>query len=174
LNAKGLVIYEDQVLTLDVGVTFEKGTGEVFVSGPVDEGIEKNFNRAFEFAHNLADLEEFILPDFSGIDIHLRFGLAIPDVPIVGDSYGLALTLALCCACEGMELNENICITGCLDHNGDIVVVEGIERKRFAAAKLGYRHIMLPAGQLDYFNKDIDQIPVRNVFEAWTSISYGD
>lgn len=174
MNAKGLVIYEEQVLTLEVGVSLEAGTGEVFIDGPVDAGIETNFNRAFAFAHNMADLEEFTIPDLSGIDIYLSFKLPIPEVPVVGDSYGLALTLALCCAFEGNVVNPELVITGCLDELGNITHVEGIDRKRTAAAKLGYRHIMLPSGQLDFFNKDIDQIPVRDVFEAWTSISYGD
>lgn len=170
----GLVIYESQVLPLAIQITIADGVGEVLVAGPIDENFEENFKRAYSFVHDLGDLGEILLPDFSAHDILVSLKIPIPDVPILGDSYGLALGIGLACAASARIVRPSLAITGGLAEDTSVVPVGDIDKKRASARSLGFDLLVLPATQLDFFCTTIAQLPVTRAFDAWTSLTYDD
>lgn len=170
----GLVVYENQILPLAISTTIAEGVGEVLIAGPIDQGFEENFRRAFSFVHDLSDMGEIFLPDLSAHDILVSLKIPIPDVPILGDSYGLALAVGLACGLSLRTVRPTLAITGGLAENTDVIPVGDIIQKRAAARGLGFDLLVLPASQLDFFNTSIAQLPVSRAFDAWTSLTYDD
>lgn len=170
----GLVTYENQTLPLAIHTTIAEGVGEVLVTGPIEESFERNFHRAFSFIHDLGDLGEIFLPDFSAHDILVSFRIPIPDVPIVGESYGLALAIGLACTCSARTIRPSLAVTGGLGEDAIVVPVGDINKKRLAARDLGFDLLVLPAQQLDFFCSTIAQAPVATAFAAWAHLTYDD
>lgn len=173
-TAHGLVVYESQILPLAIQITIAEGIGEVLVTGPIDQNFEENFRRAFSFVHDLSDMEEIKLPDLSAHDILVSFKIPIPDVPILGDSYGLALAIGLACGLSFRTIRPTLAITGGITEAADVVPVGDINQKRAAARGLGFDLLVLPASQLDFFNTSIAQLPASRAFDVWTSLTHDD
>lgn len=168
----GIVLYNNSpsILTLDLRIS--TGFGDIYVDGLVTEEFETIYQRSFSAVCDLVDLGEIPEPDFAGLDIHFCFSHSIPDVPITGDSYGLLLGLSLALAFNNMELNPKLCVTGALGEDARVLPVGGISEKRKGALALGFENIMLPQSQLDFFSKDVGQIPVESLYEAWAIANY--
>lgn len=66
---------------------------------------------------------------------------------IGGGSAGAALTIATIAALEGKEINENVMITGTINHDGTIGPVGEILAKATAAKFLGVETFLVPLGQ---------------------------
>jgi predicted ATP-dependent serine protease len=147
-----------------------RGCGDVIIHGPVTQEVEDVFRKALSTALDLADLGEYAPPSHRQ-DIILHFEVAGGDLPVGGESYGLALALVLATEFAGRTLSEALAITGSLGENGTVLGVAGCPRKVASSRTLGFGRIMLPASQLDMF-ASVDQIPVATVYEAWSVVSY--
>lgn len=168
----GIYLTDGSAGLIVVSASLTPGTGEILVNGPVTGEFEHVFNRAFSACSDLADLGEFHLPDLSRLDlivgISTEFG-----TPLGGESYGLLLFDVLARTFARRTGRDTVGITGILDDQGSVLAVEGIERKREAASKLGLSAIVLPAGQLDLFCGSVGQIPVTTAYELWGIRRYG-
>lgn len=171
-HGRGLVVYEGLVCPLEVSVAISTGVGEVSVSGPITEEFEHVFQNAFNASCLLAEWGEFPLPNFAIRNLHIGITTSV-GAPIGGQCYGLLLAIVLAGAYCGRSPRDSIAITGGIDENGEVLPVGDIDTKRSHAAEAGVSILMLPASQLDFFNRTIDQIPVATVFEAWSVLRYG-
>jgi predicted ATP-dependent protease len=162
-------------MRLEVSCSLMDGQGDVIIHGPITQEVENVFQRGMQLSWDLADRGEFTMPDLVGRDIVLR--LSVPganDLPIGGDSYGLALAIALAAAFAGRTLSPEIVITGGLGEDGTLVTpVGGICEKRALAKACRFKWMILPSSQLDFFSTEIDQVPVETVYEAWGVLRYG-
>lgn len=81
--------------------------------------------------------------DLNNVDLY--FGVEAGDAQIIsGPSAGAALTIATIAAAEGKTLNENVMITGTINHDGSIGPVGEIAQKAMAAKEAGAEIFLVP------------------------------
>ncbi len=169
----GIALVDALPFRIQCSVTLRPGNGDILISGPVEESIEEVINHAISFANELAGFESIRFPDLSSRNLNIRINLPKHNAPILGPSYGLLLCLELIGALLGRSTACPYAVTGEVNGDGRVLDVGAIEQKRVAAAEFGATAIILPARQLDFFSATITQIPVHNIFEAYTAAFYG-
>lgn len=169
----GIVIVGDTCQRLDINAEFKLGRGKLYVNGPTGQEIKVALLAAI---HAITDLESFV-EGFNSLifvekdlHIHIRCG----NVPVIGESYGLALCMSILAAAIRRPIPSDLVYTGAIGPAGEVLPVRDIAKKRAHASKLGFKRIMLPVSQLDMLNMDISQCPVKNVREAFSVTFYGD
>jgi ATP-dependent Lon protease len=169
----GIVLLDNLALRLEISCDLKFGGGDVIIRGPITTEIEDVYRRALNACCTLSDYGEFVLPDLERTDICLRLAVnGGDDIPVGGASYGLALALVLASSFAGRAVSAQLAICGGIAEDASVQRVEGIDKKRRQARRLGYGQLMLPCGQLDFFSRDIDQIPVSDIYQAWTVLRY--
>lgn len=166
------VVLSDGIDFLDISGRMRRGHGDITISGPVSLEVEDEIQKSIRFAAELADLGEFEFPDLSGIDLHLRFSCRFSELPVVGTSYGLGLTVEILRLFSNRSFPADSCFTGATSPTGGINPVGMLGAKRNAAARAGFRRIFVPSEQLEFFCPTIDQCPVDSVFVAWGVLTY--
>ena len=169
----GIALVDDLPFRIQCDVALRPGTGEIIISGPIEESIEETINHGISFATELCDLESVPFPDLSSRNLHIRIRLPLYHAPIIGPSYGLLLCLELIGALTSRGRSPSYAVTGEVNRDGRVVSVGAIEAKRVAAKEFGASAIILPSNQLEFFSTTIAQIPVNNIFEAYTAAYYG-
>lgn len=167
------VVLADGIDFLDIDSRLRKGTGNLFVSGPISPEVEDEIQKSIRFAAQLADYGELELPDLSRFDLYLSFTCRCSELPVVGTSYGLGLGIEILRLFSGRSFPAGSCYTGELAADGGVSPVGMLGSKRDAAARAGYERLFLPTEQLDLFCSVIDQCPVESIFQAWGVLTYG-
>lgn len=171
-EGRGICIFDKGVGLITIRAELRVGTGEIFVSGPVTGEFENVFQRSFNAACGILEFEELRTPDFSRFDINITvrnvFG-----APLGGESYGLLLAMVLARTFTRGAIPAEIGVTGILDTEANVLPVDDIERKRVACKSLGITKLFLPGRQLDFFSREVAQVPVDTVYEAWSVLNYG-
>ena len=169
----GIVLVHDTCLPLEIQAEFRPGRGKLYLNGPIGLEIKVALLAA---VHAITDLESFV-EGFNplifmerDLHIHIKCG----DIPVIGESYGLALCMSILSAALKKSIPEDLVFTGGIGPAGEVLPVREIAKKRLEAAKLGFRRMMLPVSQLDMLNMDIIQCPVKNVLEAFSVTFYGE
>lgn len=152
----------------------KRGHGNILLLGAISGEIENEIQKAIRCAADLGDLGEFEFPDLSVFDLHISFTCRLSDLPIVGQSYGLGLGVELLRLFSGRSWPLNWCYTGCLGADGSILPVECLEQKLSGAATAGFDRAFLPSKQLRFWEKNIRQVPVTSLYEAWGVLCYGE
>lgn len=171
-TAHSLVLLDGKYTPLFVRAYFTEGRGRLFLTGPVGQEIKVVLLAAI---NALNDVESFI----DGFDPSI-FGekdLCIKmetTAPVVGESYGLALAVAILAAALRRQVKSSWVYTGCIGPAGEVLPVEQISQKRSAACNLGYEALVLPGSQLDMMNSEIHQYPVHNLREAFSVTFFND
>jgi len=173
-TTNNLVLIENEYHTLRIAASFRPGRGELQLYGASLQGAQ---NALVAAVSTIAKLENYVDHFDSAIfgerDLSIRVGLDdSTTIPVVGESYGLGLAIAILSAAARKSPPTDIVFTGCLGPAGEVLPVEGIIDKRRAAKRLGYEKIMLPGSQLDMFNTDILQCPVHSIEEAFSVTFY--
>ena len=111
---------------------------------------------------------------------YLDVELTLPAAPTLdsgirvdGPSAGLAWAVAIASALLGDPLRPDVCLTGTMNEMLDVGRVGGIEHKIEGCHKLGYRELLIPAGQ-ESFELDVKRqsfsikvSPVSTLGEAY-------
>jgi len=167
----GIVLVRGACQRLEIQAEFKPGRGKLYLNGPT--GLEIKV-ALLASVHAITDLESFV-EGFNplifmekDLHIHIKCG----DTPVIGESYGLALCMSILSAALRADIPEDLVFTGGIGPAGEVLPVREISKKRMAAAKLGFRRMMLPVSQLDMLNMDIIQCPVKNVLEAFSVTFY--
>jgi len=167
------VVFDDSTTDiLDISARLKRGRGGIFISGNISSEVEYEIHKAIFHSAQLADFGEFKFPDLSLNDLHIDFACRFSDAPIIGQSYGLGLGVELLRLFSGRSFNASFCYTGCVDANGCVVPVEKLREKCHGAAGRGFDRIFLPTIQLDFCQREIRQVPVATIFEAWGVLGY--
>lgn len=116
----------------------------------------------------LAVLEKrvgFRLPQ-KDVFLNIAGGIRVNDPAI-----DLAVLAAVLSSNMDIAIEEGICLTGEVGLAGEIRPVNRIEQRIMEAQKLGFKKIIVPAGQkTDLRNLKIEVIPVRKVSEAFKEL----
>lgn len=158
---------------LGITATLGRGHGNILVSGLVSTEIENEIPKAIRCAAALADLGEFDFPDLPNLNLRLSFGLRFGSIPVSGESYGLGLAVELLRVFANRSWSPTQCFTGCIDECGEVLPVEQLAKKLHGAANAGFSRTFIPSSQLDFWNKEMRQVPVESVWEAWGVLNYG-
>lgn len=169
----GIALIDNMPFRIQCDVTLRPGDGDIILFGPVEESIEETINHGIRFANEIASFEAIEFPNLGVQSLHIRIRLPKFHAPVLGPSYGLLLVLKLMGTLLRRSPVGNFAVTGEVDGNGSVYSVGAISQKRVAAAEFGADAIILPAGQLDFFSTVISQIPVHNIYEAYTAVFYG-
>ena len=85
----------------------------------------------------------------------------------------LAVMAAVLSSSMDIPLNREICLTGEVGLAGEIRPVSRLEQRIQEAAKLGFKRILVPAGQKTIPAKNIEIIPVKKVADAFRLLFSG-
>lgn len=175
-TAKSIVLLGTQHYILSICAMFREGNGKLLLTGTLGQEIRIALLAAISAIHELDSYVEGFDPTiFANRNLHITVSVDdIQDLPVIGESYGLALSMAVLAAAIHRTLPTDLVFTGCIGPAGEVLPVGGIADKRKAAKQLGFSRIMLPCSQLDMMGNDIIQCPVKDVQEAFSVTFYGD
>lgn len=174
--AKSIVLLGSSHFILSIRADFRDGNGKLHLNGTLGQEIQIALLAAIAAIHDLDSYVDGFDPTIFA-DKNLHIDISVPEIknlPVVGESYGLALSMAILAAAIRKPIPEDIVFAGCVGPAGEVLPVGGITEKRAAARKLGFGKIMLSCSQLDMMSADIIQCPVKDVKEAFSVTFYGD
>lgn len=166
------VLCDSSIDILDISAKMRKGHGDLTVSGPISTEVEHAISKAIAIATQLSSFGEFHLPDLSITDLHIDFKCRLTNLPISGNSYGLGLGIELLRLFSRRPGWASACFTGGLESAGNIVPIDGAQQKIRGAIERGFERIYLPASQLDFSPRQIEQHPCSDIFELWGHLVY--
>jgi len=174
-TAKSIVLLGTKHYILSIRADFRDGNGKLYLEGTLGQEIRIALLAAISAIHELDSFVEGFDPTiFAERNLHITVAVDdVRDLPVVGESYGLALSMAVLAAAIRKPLPTNLVYAGCIGPAGEVLPVGGIKEKRSAAKALGFDGIMLPSSQLDMMSNEIIQCPVSNVQEAFSVTFYG-
>jgi Lon-like ATP-dependent protease len=134
-------------IVAEVTPAIDKQKGQVFATGKLGD-IAK------EAIQNIsAVLKKHSGHDLSNHDIHVQFVGAYEGVE--GDSASIAIATAVLSALEGIEIDQNVAMTGSLSLRGEVLPIGGATPKIEAAAAVGIKKVIIPrANQMDVLIED--------------------
>jgi len=175
-TAKSIVLLGTQHYVLSIRADFRDGNGKMHLKGTLGQEIRIALLAAISAIHELDSyIEGFDPTIFAACNLHIVVSVdGVQDLPVIGESYGLALSMAVLAATINKPLPADLVYTGCIGPAGEVLPVGGITDKRRAAKGLGFSRLMLPCSQLDMMSSDIIQCPVKDVQEAFSVTFYGN
>lgn len=118
-----------------------RNDGKIIATGRLGE-IAK------EAVQNVSALiKKYTGEDVSNYDIHVQFVGTYEGVE--GDSASISVATAVISALEGVEVDQQVAMTGSLSIRGQVLPVGGITAKIEAAAELGFRKVVIPKANLN-------------------------
>jgi len=174
-TAKSIVLLGDTHFALTVRAYFRDGNGQLYITGTLGQEIQIALLAAIGAINELDSyIDGFDPAIFAERNLHIKIDVSdVANLPVVGESYGLALSMAILAAAVQKPIPLDLVFAGCIGPAGEVLPVGGIKDKRKAAKKLGFARIMLPCSQLDMMNNEITQCPVKDVKEAF-SVTFHD
>ncbi|MFA5862425.1 MAG: ATP-dependent protease LonB [Candidatus Thermoplasmatota archaeon] len=144
-------------IVAEVTPAMSKQEGRVIVTGKLGE-IAK------EAIQNIsAVIKKFTGEDLSNHDIHVQFVGAYEGVE--GDSASVSIATAVLSALEGLEIDQNVAMTGSLSVRGEVLPIGGATPKIEAAALAGIKKVIIPkANQNDVLIEERFRSMVEIVF----------
>lgn len=173
MKVLGLVLDGRECHKLEVQAWTKPGKGNITLTGPITVESEHVLERCLDGIYTLAEYGELSTAKLHDLDLHLRFVSRSTGHAIAGESYSLALFVAIASVISGRSPASDWAFTGCVGEAGQISPVEGLDDKRRGATALGITRLFIPASQLDFFCDHIDQVPCETIYEAWSVLTYG-
>ncbi|MGC9060906.1 MAG: ATP-dependent protease LonB [Thermoplasmata archaeon] len=155
--------YSGVVLPIVAEVTpsLTKYGGKIIATGKLGE-IAK------EAVQNVAALiKKYTGEDISNHDIHIQFIGTYEGVE--GDSASVSIATAVISALAGVEVLQDVAMTGSLDVRGNVLPVGGITAKIEAAAEAGIKKVIIPKENLrdvlidEKYKDKIEIVPVSTL-----------
>lgn len=138
---------------LPVETVMLPGNGRTILTGTVGETMRESVQTAITFLRTrLADLG--LEPDvIDAIDLHVHFPSTA--VPKDGPSGGVAIAAALISLLSNVPIRHDLAMTGEITLHGELLPVGGIRDKVLAAARRGYRAVVVPERN----REDVQRLP---------------
>lgn len=164
----GIVLINDYPHRLQILSSLSRGSGRIAIHGLVDSSIEEPIAAGIAAAERVSDFLERPCAELQAHDISVAITIpSSPDSPLLGKSFHLGLAVNLMLLLSRVPAPNDSVFTGGIDDEGNVIMVEGAAAKRKGSALLGFQRIFLPTGNFDFFERSINQVPLRNIYESW-------
>jgi ATP-dependent Lon protease len=167
--ATGLAVNTYGGSTLNVEVSYERGTGQIKLRQQFGPDIDDSARNAYKYVKTHAAQYGLAHLDFTKIDIDLNI---TPSGKVDGPSAGGLMVTAIISALTGRSVAPGLAMTGEITMRGDILPIGGLKQKVMAAHRMGYKEVIFPYANL----KDIENIPkeVRDGIVLTPAKTYDD
>ncbi len=161
-----------QGMVMEIEAAVEKGTGQVDVTGIVEEEemggaghVMRRKSTAHASARNVLTLLKEMNLWQKDKDIHINFP---GGMPVDGPSAGVAMLIAAVSVLRGVPVDGSAAVTGEVSVQGQVLPVGGVSRKVDAARRAGLQRVFVPrANYMERFDHaGIQVIPVDTVAQA--------
>ena len=141
--AHGLAWTEVGGDTLSVEVNVLPGSGELALTGNLDDVMKESAKAGLSFIRSIALKYRVPKEFFKENDIHIH----IPEgaVPKDGPSAGITMACAMLSAITGQRLRSDVAMTGEITLRGRVLPVGGLKEKTLAAKMNGFKTVLIPA-----------------------------
>jgi len=141
---------------LKIEVLSLEGTGKVQMTGSLGDVMKESVDAAISYIR--ANYEAYGIDKefYKNRDIHIHFPEGA--TPKDGPSAGITIATAIISELSGMPVRNDLAMTGELRLKGDVLPIGGLNEKLSAAARLGYKQVIVPAknsGDLEEVDKEI-------------------
>jgi ATP-dependent Lon protease len=150
--ATGLAVNTYGGSTLNVEVSYERGSGQIKLRQQFGPDIDDSARNAYKYVKTHAAQYGLGHLDFTKIDIDLNI---TPSGKVDGPSAGGLMVTAIISALTGRSVAPGLAMTGEITMRGDILPIGGLKQKVMAAHRMGYKEVIFPFANL----KDIESIP---------------
>ncbi len=144
------------------------GEGGLQVTGSLGDVMRESIAAAHSFVRSRQ--LELQIPDevFAGSDVHLHFPEGA--TPKDGPSAGVAVATALASLFTGRPVRADVAMTGEITLRGEVLPIGGLKEKLAAAARLGIRHVIVPAANAGEVERIRPEVRKRLVVHAVRSV----
>ncbi|MFB6111026.1 MAG: ATP-dependent protease LonB [Halobacteriaceae archaeon] len=153
------------VLPVMAEVTPAQGPGEVIATGQLKEMAEESVQNVS------AIIKKFSDENLSEKDVHIQF-VQLGDQGVDGPSASITVATAVISALENAPVDQTVAMTGSLSVRGDVLPVGGVTHKIEAAAKAGFKTVIIPAANEqdvmieDEYEEMVDVVPVSHISQV--------
>ncbi|HWG90843.1 MAG TPA: ATP-dependent protease LonB [Candidatus Thermoplasmatota archaeon] len=128
-------------IAAEVTPASSKHEGKIIATGKLGE-IAK------EAVHNVSALiKKYTGEDIANHDVHIQFVGTYEGVE--GDSASISIATAVISALEGVEIDQEVAMTGSLSVRGEVLPIGGVTAKIEAAAEAGMKKAIIPRANLN-------------------------
>lgn len=138
---------------LNIEVVTVPGTGKLDITGKLGEVMTESAKAALSFVRSLSSRLGIDHEWYAKNDIHIH----VPEgaTPKDGPSAGVTMVTALTSAITGIEVNQNVAMTGEITLRGRVLPIGGLKEKILAAKQAGITKVVFPKKN----EKDLVKIP---------------
>jgi len=167
--ATGLAVSGYGGSTLNVEVSWERGSGQLKLRNQFGKDIEDSAKNAYKYVKLNAAKYGLDHLDFTKIDVDINL---TPAGAVDGPSAGGLMVTAILSSLTGRAVAPGLAMTGEITMRGDVLPIGGLKQKVMAAHRMGYTEAMFPFANL----KDIQDIPqeVRDGIKLTPVKTYDD
>ncbi len=139
--------------TLEVEVTYYKGSGHLVLTGQLGDVMRESAQAALSYVKTNAEKFKIDSEIFEKNDIHIH----VPEgaIPKDGPSAGVTITTAIVSALSNRKVHHDLGMTGEITLRGRVLPIGGLREKSIAACRGGLKTILIPFENI----KDLDEVP---------------
>ncbi len=119
------------------------GTGSLQITGSLGDVMRESIAAAHSYIRSRSETLEIAAAAFTEFDVHLHFPEG--STPKDGPSAGIAVATVLASLYTQRPIRADLAMTGEITLRGDVLPIGGLREKLSAAARLGIRHVIIPA-----------------------------
>lgn len=129
------------------------GTGKILTTGQLGSVMKESAEAAFSYVRSRANLLDLRSDFYKDIDIHIH----VPEgaTPKDGPSVGITIATSIASALLGVEVRDNVAMTGEITLRGRVLAIGGLREKLLAAKRSNIKTVIIPKDN----KKDIEEIP---------------
>ncbi len=128
---------------LQIETLIVEGTGKIEITGSLGDVMTESAKTALSHIRSIAKYYNIPSDFYKTHDIHIH----APEgaVPKDGPSAGITIATAILSALTGMEVKNDVCMTGEITLRGRVLAIGGLKEKTMAAYKSGMKTVIIPA-----------------------------
>lgn len=154
---------------LQVEVAVVEGNGKIELTGSLGDVMKESAKTAVTYVRSVCDKYGIEKDFYRTRDIHIHFPEGA--VPKDGPSAGITITTALVSALSGMEVRNDVAMTGEVTLRGRVLPIGGLKEKTMAAYRNHMKTVLIPMdNKVDLH--EVDPVVKENVrFVAVSQVS---
>jgi len=127
---------------LHIEVVTVPGTGKLSITGKLGEVMQESAKAALSYIRSISDKLGVDHDWYNKNDIHIH----VPEggTPKDGPSAGVTMTTALASAIAGIEVHQDVAMTGEVTIRGRVLPIGGLKEKLLAAKLAGIKRVIIP------------------------------